>query len=41
MLRRFGSRVKEQLELVAGERLRDAGLDNGQSVSVALFGEWR
>jgi hypothetical protein len=40
-LRRFGSQVGEQLELVADRRLRDFGLDDGLRVEVALLGEWR
>jgi hypothetical protein len=40
-LRRLGSQVGEQLECVAGRRLRDFGLDEGLRVEVALLGEWR
>lgn len=42
VLRRFGSRVGEQLELVSGVRLRDAfRLKNGIAVLVRLYGFWR
>lgn len=41
MLRRFGSKVGSQLELVAGGRLRDAGLLDDQPVSVVIYGRWR
>ena len=41
-LRRFGSRVGEQLELVSGVRLRDAfSLENAMEVVVRLFGTWQ
>jgi hypothetical protein len=40
-LRRFGSQVGEQLELVADIRLRDLGLDDERRVVVAVFGSWR
>jgi hypothetical protein len=40
-LRRFGSRVGEQLEFVADRRLRDEGLLDGQRVRAVLFGKWR
>lgn len=40
-LRRFGSRVGEQLEFVAGRRLRDEGLCDGQHVTVILSGGWK
>ena len=40
-LRRFGSRVGNQLELVASRRLRDEGLSDDQQVSVVLYGHWR
>jgi hypothetical protein len=39
-LRRFGSRVGEQLEFVAADKLRDLGLENGQKVVAILFGSW-
>lgn len=41
VLRRFGSRVGNQLEFVAGRRLRDEGLSDDQPVSAVLFGNWR
>lgn len=41
VLRRFGSKVGSQLELVAGSRLRDAGLLDDQLVSVVIYGHWR
>jgi hypothetical protein len=42
VLRRFGSRVEEQLELVSAVRLRHAyGLGNGTEVVVRMFGTWR
>jgi hypothetical protein len=41
VLRRFGSRVGEQLELVAGRRLRDDGLQDGQRVQAILYGRWK
>lgn len=40
-LRRFGSRVGEQLEFVADQRLRDLGLKDGQRVLATLLGVWR
>jgi hypothetical protein len=40
-LRRFGSNVGEQLEFVAGERLRDRGLSNSTQVRALLYGKWR
>lgn len=40
-LRRFGSQVGEQLEFVAGCRLRDLGFHDGLRVTASLFGEWR
>jgi hypothetical protein len=39
-LRRFGSRVGEQLEFVSAERLRDRGLQTGQNVIAKIFGDW-
>ena len=42
VLRRFGARVGEQLELVSGDRLRDAyALENGMHVEILMFGTWR
>jgi len=41
VLRRFGSHVGEQLELVADRRLRDNGLHDGQRVTVTLYGHWK
>ena len=41
VLRRFGSRVGEQLEFVSDQRLRDHGFTDGQRVTVSLFGVWR
>ena len=42
VLRRFGSRVRERLELVAGSRLRDIpGIVNGRIVMVRMLGRWR
>ena len=41
VLRRFGSQVGEQLELVADRRLRDDGLHDGQLVTVTLYGHWK
>lgn len=40
VLRRFGSTVGEQLELVADRRLRDEGLPDGCRVGVVLEGTW-
>ncbi len=40
-LRRFGSQVGEQLEFVAGTRLRDLGLHDNLRVRATLLGEWR
>lgn len=40
VLRRFGSRVGNQLEFVANRRLRDEGLSDDQPVSAVLFGHW-
>ena len=40
-LRRFGSRVGEQLEFVSDRRLRDDGLRDGQRVLAVLLGVWR
>jgi hypothetical protein len=40
-LRRFGSRVGEQLEFVAAKKLRDLGLSSDQTVIAILFGNWR
>jgi len=39
-LRRFGSGVGEQLEFVAGQRLRALGLQENQRVQACLFGSW-
>jgi hypothetical protein len=39
-LRRFGSRVGEQLEFVAAEKLRAQGLEEAQRVEACLFGRW-
>ena len=39
-LRRFGSRVGEQLEFVAAQKLRALGLQEDQRVEVILFGRW-
>lgn len=39
-LRRFGSRVGEQLEFVAGNRLRDFGFNDGIRVKAMLLGKW-
>ena len=41
VLRRIGSQVGQQLELVAGRRLRDDGLYDGQQVEVIMYGDWR
>lgn len=41
VLRRIGSSVGEQLEFVAGERLRDRGLQDGDFVAVSLYGHWK
>ena len=41
VLRRLGSQVGEQLECVAGRRLRGAGIEEGKRVRVALQGTWR
>ena len=41
MLRRIGSRVGEQLEFVAGRRLRDDELSNCTLVRVLVYGRWR
>lgn len=40
-LRRFGSGVGEQLELVSDERLRDHGFQDGDLVAVSLYGRWK
>lgn len=40
-LRRFGSRLVDQLEFVAADRLRDSGLQDNQRVSAILEGRWR
>jgi hypothetical protein len=40
-LRRFGSRVGEQLELVSEKRLRSDALQDNQRLIVTLFGSWR
>lgn len=40
-LRRFGSGVGERLEFVAGRRLRDDGLIDGERVRAVLNGVWR
>lgn len=40
-LRRFGSRVREQLEFVAERRLRDEGLVDRLRVHAVLLGRWR
>jgi CTP-dependent riboflavin kinase len=40
VLRRFGSRVGEQLECVAGHRLRDSGLEDGDRIRVVVCGMW-
>jgi hypothetical protein len=39
-LRRFGSRVGEQLEFVAADELRGFGLQEDQRVEAILFGLW-
>ena len=39
-LRRFGSRVREQLEFVAAQKLRELGLQEDQPVVAILFGMW-
>ena len=39
-LRRFGSRVGEQLEFVAARRLRGLGLEENQRIAVSLVGSW-
>jgi hypothetical protein len=39
-LRRFGSRVGEQLEFIAAERLRALALQEDQRVEAILFGRW-
>jgi hypothetical protein len=39
-LRRFGSQVGEQLEFVAGQKLRAMGLKEDQRLEVCLFGLW-
>ncbi len=41
VLRRFGSQVGEQLEFVAGRRLRGAGIEEGTRVRALLQGTWR
>jgi hypothetical protein len=41
VLRRFGSNVGEQLEFVAGTRLRDDGLHDNQRVEAILYGRWK
>jgi hypothetical protein len=40
VLRRFGSKMHDRLELVAGCALRPLGFANGQPVSVTMFGEF-
>ena len=42
VLRRFGSRVGEQLELVSSVQLRDVyGLKKGTEIIVRMLGTWR
>jgi len=42
VLRRFGSQVGEQLELVSGSRLRDTpGIENDRVVAVRILGRWQ
>jgi len=40
VLRRHGSSVGEQIELLSGERLRDHGFQDGDSVIVVMSGRW-
>ena len=40
LLRRIGSTVGEQLELVSNHKLRSHGLEDGDRVRVTIFGRW-
>jgi hypothetical protein len=40
MLRRIGSGVGQQLELVSGERIRDRGYQDVELVEVSIYGRW-
>lgn len=40
VLRRFGSGLADQLELVSEEKLRDRGIQDRQRVNVVLQGRW-
>lgn len=40
VLRRLGSRVDEQLEIVHRDKLRDLGLEDDLRVEVTIFGAW-